>query len=134
MEPNDNLSRRDPNSSTSGFIANRKRISNSRCVALAIPNGLCSFYFWSILAICLFACSKASFTLSSSTTTSSWMVSSLIFFASLRASFMSSEICFSFGGSVLLRSFTVTYPDIFSNIPSYYPSVNTISCRVDRIG
>src|SRR5207245_8571000 len=77
---------------------------------LAIPNDLFCFYLWSILVICLFACSNAWFTLSSSTTTSSWMVSSLIFFASLRASFMAAEICFSLGGSVLLGSFTVTLP------------------------
>src|SRR2546428_4851536 len=44
------------------------------------------------------------------------MVSSLIFFASLRASLMSAEICFSLGGSVFLRSFTATtetFPLIF---------------------
>ena len=58
------------------------------------------FYFSRSLEISLFASSKASFTLSSSTTTSSWIVSSLIFFASLRASLMSSEICFSLGGRI----------------------------------
>jgi hypothetical protein len=53
----------------------------------------------------------------------------MIFFASLRASFMSSEICFSRGGSVFLRSFTVTCTGHPANILSDYHSVNSGSCQ-----